>query len=104
MLKNTREFIVKVEKEIKVTLDMDLYTKENLAQINEFWGYDKNEMEEEEIIEEAVNDIAHQFEKDGYLDKDLEGFPSNGQTCKNTNYSMSIKEIKTENKKGENPL
>lgn len=93
-MKNTREFLVKFEKEIKVPLDMDKYSKEILQQISDYWGLDKGEMDDEEIILESAKDIAHIYLDDGYLDNNLEGFPPNGQDCEKVNSSFRIEEIK----------
>jgi hypothetical protein len=92
---NQRQFKVAVEKEFVVTLDMNKYNPEVLKQITEYWGYDYRELEDEEIIKESVGDIAHQYLNDGYLDKDLEGFPMNGQRVSKINTYVNIEEIKS---------
>lgn len=90
-MKIPKEFKVKIEKEITVTLDMDKYSGDTLKQISSWWGYDYD-MTDEEIINESIEDIAAKFESDGYLDKELEGFPIDGQTAKLTNYNFYIVE------------
>lgn len=93
-MNNTREFTIKYEQEFKVTLDMDKYNKDTLRQITEYWGYDKGELDEEYIIKESAEEIANSYLRDGYLDKELEGFPPGGQNCVPVNTYINIEEIK----------
>ncbi|MGE7840699.1 hypothetical protein ACQKNX_07900 [Lysinibacillus sp. NPDC093712] len=86
-----KEIIVKVEQEFKVSLDMNKYNSENLKQLSSYWGYD-SDFTDEEIIEEAVKDIVHNYLNRGYHDQDLEGFPIDGQQCEIANTHVYIEE------------
>ena len=87
-------FKVRVEKELKVTLDMNRYNEENLNSIRGIWGYGKDDFTDEEIIEECVTDLANIYLRDGYLDDNLEEFPIEGQICEQANEFMDVEEIK----------
>ena len=91
---NIREFKVVVEKELKVTLDMDKYDKQTLDQLRSIWGDNYLDFTDEEMIEESVSDLANTFMRDGYLDEELEEFPTNGQKCIETNVRLDVEEIK----------
>lgn len=86
-----KEITVKVEQEFKVTLDMSKYSSENLQHISGYWSYD-SDFDDEEIIEEAIKDIVHNYLNRGYHDEKLEGFPIDGQKCEKTNTYVYIEE------------
>lgn len=85
-----KEITVKVEQEFKVVLDMNKYNKA-LHQISGYWDYD-SDFSDEEIIEEAVKDIVRNYLHNGFHNKELEGFPIDGQDCKKTNTYIYIEE------------
>lgn len=88
-----KEFIVKVEQEFKVTLDMHKYNNNILKHISGYWNYD-SDFTNEEIIEEAVRDIVGNFLNRGYHDEKLEGFPIDGQKCERIDTHVYIEEYR----------
>lgn len=90
-MKNKKEFLVSVEKVIKVTLDMDKYQGEILKQIVDLWGYEEGYYEDDqEILEEIVKDIAIVHVRDGDL-QDIEGLAIDGHISKDVDTHIEIK-------------
>lgn len=92
-MENKKDFLVSVEKVIRVSLDMDKYQGEALEQVVGYWGFDRNNYEnDQEILEEIVKDIALTHVRDGNS-KDMEGFVVNGHTSRHIDTHLDIKEI-----------
>jgi hypothetical protein len=91
-LTNERKYKITIEKEIEVTLDLDKYSSDILDQIKGYWGYDED-MTPNEVLKEAAEDLALQFSRDGYLDKNIEGFPCGAQICKDIDMSIETEEL-----------
>jgi len=85
-----KEITVMVEQEFKVSLNMSKYNSENLQQLSGYWGYD-SDFTNEEIIEEAVKDIVHNYLNRGYHDQKLEGFPIDGQEWRKQIHTFILK-------------
>ena len=88
-MENKKEFLVTIEHVVKVTIDMNKYTDEALRQYNEYWGLNEDNDREETLIELAEH-IAKYFNKNGYLDKDLEGVVPEAQECKTKEYYVNV--------------
>lgn len=78
-MKSPKEFKVKIEKEITVTLDMDKYSGDTLEELKSFWEFDGN-FSQEEVITEMLGIIINNFESKGYFDEEMEGVPKDGQS------------------------
>ena len=78
-MKSPKEFKVKIEKEITVTLDMDKYSGDTLKELKSFWGLDYD-LSQEEVITEMLGIIIGNYDVNGYFDEKMEGVPKNGQS------------------------